>query len=68
MKQHVLWLCSWYPNDTDLFIGDFIQRQAQAVSLFAHVDVFSVIDANSNYSASKSFPQMTEQVMYTGLK
>jgi len=64
MKQHVLWLCSWYPNDTDLFIGDFIQRQAQAVSLFSHVDVFSVVDANTNYSTSKSFPQMTEQVMY----
>ena len=28
----LLWLASWYPNETDHFTGDFIQRQAKAVS------------------------------------
>jgi glycosyltransferase involved in cell wall biosynthesis len=32
MKK-LLWLASWYPNATDPFSGDFIKRQAQAVSI-----------------------------------
>jgi len=28
----ILWICSWYPNDEDPFRGDFIQRQAEALS------------------------------------
>jgi len=38
----VLWLASWYPNKISPFEGDFIQRHAQAVSLFANVDVIYV--------------------------
>lgn len=30
--NYVLWLVSWYPNRTDRFAGDFIERQAKAVS------------------------------------
>jgi glycosyltransferase involved in cell wall biosynthesis len=33
MKK-ILWLASWYPNARDPYSGDFIQRQAEAVSLF----------------------------------
>jgi glycosyltransferase involved in cell wall biosynthesis len=28
----ILWICSWYPNDEDQYRGDFIQRQAEALS------------------------------------
>ncbi len=31
--SYVLWLVSWYPNKTDAFAGDFIERHAKAVSL-----------------------------------
>lgn len=34
-----LWLTSWYPNRLDTQNGDFIQRHAKAVSLYAKVDV-----------------------------
>lgn len=30
--NYVLWLVSWYPNRTDKFAGDFIERQARAAS------------------------------------
>ena len=30
----VLWLASWYPNESDPFSGDFIKRQAEAVSVY----------------------------------
>lgn len=41
----VLWLCSWYPNEEDRFTGDFIQRQARAVSSFASIDLFHVVES-----------------------
>lgn len=36
---NALWLTSWYPNELDAMNGDFIQRHAKAVSLFAKVTV-----------------------------
>jgi glycosyltransferase involved in cell wall biosynthesis len=39
MRKKVIWLCSWYPNETDWFTGDFIQRQAMAASLYADIEV-----------------------------
>lgn len=36
---NALWLTSWYPNELDKMNGDFIQRHARAVSLFANVTV-----------------------------
>lgn len=44
----VLWLCSWYPNSTDPFDGDFIERQAKALSLYMQVDVIHVVQ-NFNF-------------------
>jgi glycosyltransferase involved in cell wall biosynthesis len=38
----VLWLTSWYPNKINPTNGDFVQRHAQAVSLFCKVDVIHV--------------------------
>lgn len=32
MQYPVLWLCSWFPSASDLYHGDFIERQAKAVS------------------------------------
>jgi glycosyltransferase involved in cell wall biosynthesis len=44
----VLWLCSWYPHSTDPFDGDFIERQAKALSLHMKVDVIHVVQ-NINF-------------------
>src|SRR5947199_7809686 len=38
----VLWLTSWYPNKVGPTNGDFVQRHAQATSLFCKVDVIHV--------------------------
>jgi glycosyltransferase involved in cell wall biosynthesis len=40
--MHILWLASWYPNKTDPFDGDFIQRHAAAVSGRCRVTVIHV--------------------------
>jgi glycosyltransferase involved in cell wall biosynthesis len=39
----ILWLASWYPNRTDPFHGDFIERHAQAVSHFTKLTVMVVV-------------------------
>ncbi|MEO8860762.1 MAG: glycosyltransferase [Ginsengibacter sp.] len=38
--NYVLWLASWYPNELTPYDGDFIQRQAKAVSAFQRITVF----------------------------
>lgn len=43
-NTHILWLASWYPSRLDALLGDFIQRQAQAVSLFHPLVVWSIVD------------------------
>ena len=76
MKK-VVWLCSWYPNRTNAFDGDFIQRHARAVSRFCHVHVIYVVKEkniiNAVESEEKTTGQLTEQIIYyssheTGIK
>ena len=43
IKKYILWLPGWYPNLIEPFAGDFIQRHAQAVSLYSEVVVIHVI-------------------------
>ena len=45
MRKKIIWLCSWYPNELDRYTGDFIQRQAQAASIYADIEVVHVVDA-----------------------
>lgn len=39
----VLWLASWYPSRLDGFTGDFIERQARAVSKYVQVIVLVIL-------------------------
>ena len=39
----LLWLPGWYPNKTEPYSGDFIQRHAKAVSLYNTVQVIHVV-------------------------
>ena len=41
MKKTV-WLASWFPNENDPLVGDFIKRHAEAVSLLQPVHVIHV--------------------------
>ncbi|MEO6637642.1 MAG: glycosyltransferase, partial [Ginsengibacter sp.] len=42
MKQNILWLASWYPNELTPYDGDFIQRHAEAVSRFQEITVIHI--------------------------
>jgi glycosyltransferase involved in cell wall biosynthesis len=41
--EYILWLPSWYPNKLTPLNGDFIQRHAQAVSLYKKIDLIYII-------------------------
>lgn len=43
MSKKILWLPGWYPSKLDAFAGDFIQRHAKALSLFAPVHVLFIV-------------------------
>ena len=40
--NYVLWLVSWYPDRTDAFAGDFIERHAKAVSPYSKLIIIFV--------------------------
>lgn len=43
-KLHILWLCSWYPNEEDAYRGDFIQRHAMAVAPYVNLQVLHFVE------------------------
>ena len=60
----VLWLASWYPSKGNALNGDFIQRHAEAVSLFMPVDVIHVsrtekkANAESGETINNNYPNL----------
>lgn len=46
-RKKILWLCSWYPSDTEPFNGDFIQRHARAAALYNDIHVIHVTGDSS---------------------
>jgi glycosyltransferase involved in cell wall biosynthesis len=62
--KKILWLCSWYPSETDHFNGDFIQRHAQAASLYNDVHVVHVEEGAANKETQQKLDNLTEQIIY----
>ena len=40
--MNVLWIAGWYPNQTEPYSGDFVQRHAQAASLYHTITVLFI--------------------------
>jgi glycosyltransferase involved in cell wall biosynthesis len=53
MKK-VLWLASWYPNASEPFSGDFIKRQAEAVSIYQPLKIIFVGKNSPGLPSSKT--------------
>jgi glycosyltransferase involved in cell wall biosynthesis len=67
--RRVLWLCSWYPNAADPFTGDFIKRQAEAVSLIQPLKVvftgkYPRTPQPLQGPGDKSYPNLEEVILY----
>src|SRR5262245_35962249 len=68
-KKKILWLCSWYPGKTEPFNGDFIQRHAQAASLYNDIYVVHVTGDTSGLIKTttteiKEENGLTEHIVY----
>lgn len=64
-RKRILWLVSWYPNKTDSFDGDFIQRHARAAAVENDIHVIFVTEAE--IQAEEEWHQtgnLTEQIIY----
>lgn len=63
-----LWLTSWYPSRTSSQNGDFIQRHAQAASLFAKIYVLYVVPNKDILRAEEivisQSKNLTEEIVY----
>ncbi|WP_153797158.1 glycosyltransferase [Foetidibacter luteolus] len=46
--MNALWLTSWYPNSSDRYKGDFIQRHAFAASLYNRIQLIHIEIAERN--------------------
>ncbi len=69
----VLWLASWYPNAMNPLTGDFIKRQAEAVSSIIPVSVVfagkypdGIIPTNILHSGSddRKYEKLEEHILY----
>ena len=69
-NEYALWLPSWYPNKLAPFEGDFIRRQAEAVSAFYPVQVVYVVKdekrqiTNSQYVEYREAGNLRETIIY----
>src|SRR4030095_9179029 len=68
--SYILWLPSWYPNKLAPYDGDFIQRHAQATSLYNDIYVIKIVaDENATFTKDVKTEishqgNLTEQVIY----
>ena len=67
--MNVLVLASWYPNALDPFSGDFIKRQAEAVSVFQPLKIVYVGKLSKNLSINNKsnedvYPNLSESLFY----
>jgi glycosyltransferase involved in cell wall biosynthesis len=66
-RKKILWLASWYPNKTDPFDGDFVQRHARAAAIYHDIHILFATTANLKTSAEVEIKQatgLTEQFIY----
>lgn len=69
-KRKVLWLCSWYPDKTEPYNGDFVKRHAAAVSAFCNIHVIHVVRdekglvTNDIKTEEYGEPGFTETIIY----
>lgn len=62
---NVIWLCSWYPNEEDPYRGDFIQRQAMALSSKVRLSVFHIVFGSAEKVTRKVVHEtLTENIWY----
>jgi len=66
-RKKIIWLVSWYPNKTDPFDGDFIQRHARAAALYHDIHVLFIKQSEAQEEVEKNWKganNLSEQIIY----
>lgn len=66
-RKKILWLVSWYPNRSDKFDGDFIQRHARAAAIKNDIHVIFVKPVYAEREVEEEWNYvtgLTEQLIY----
>jgi hypothetical protein len=66
-KLNILFIASWYPTKDKPFNGDFIQRHAKAVALYANVTVVHIASAKQKEKLiveEKNYKNVKEIIVY----
>ncbi|MEO7312701.1 MAG: glycosyltransferase [Chitinophagaceae bacterium] len=63
--RNIVWIAQWYPHEGEPYAGDFIQRHAQAVSLFLPITVYACFGYDGdNKTTSHTNGNLTEHIDY----
>jgi glycosyltransferase involved in cell wall biosynthesis len=65
--SYILFLAGWYPSKDDLYLGDFVQRHAKAISIYNKVVVLYIVKSKSVSSLVvdiKESENLTEIIYY----
>ncbi len=46
--MHILWLTSWFPHKNNALFGNFVERQAKAVSQYANISLLNAVQHIDN--------------------
>jgi len=65
IKPKVLWLCSWYPDKTEPYNGDFVKRHAEAAADFCDLHVIHVVRDKEGVVTRSVKTEETRQVNFT---
>lgn len=66
-RKKIVWLCSWYPNRTNQFDGDFIQRHAKAAAIHNDIHVIVVKASDQHLPVEiieNKYTGLTETIVY----
>jgi glycosyltransferase involved in cell wall biosynthesis len=66
-KLNILKICSWYPNDNNPTLGNFVQKHAESISIYNNVVVlaiFSDVQIKNHRITIHERPNLTEIIVY----
>jgi glycosyltransferase involved in cell wall biosynthesis len=63
-RLRILFICSWYPNKSDAYIGNFVQRHALAAARYADVYTLSAHEAEEASTAKTEYEGVRETRVY----
>lgn len=63
-NEHILFLCSWYPNETNPTLGNFVEKHREAANLYRKTTVLAVFSKHQRKTLEYSLS--TDRTVFVG--